>query len=158
MGRLSPNIFFLFDKKLTVSETSMRTFMKTSFIRRQFQPHEPLCLVHPSNHTLPQIADHVAATNLTYACRPGENDLLKFKANISMGKEEGFKWLQPQSRSFSTNCWDFHDITTISKVSRELSWKGKNMQWAAEKASLMPEMRGEQPDWVEMTIGKQYLK
>lgn len=51
--------------------------------------------------------------------------LLKFKANISMGKENEFKWLQPQSRSFSTNCRDFHDITTISKVSRELSWEGK---------------------------------
>lgn len=113
MEHLSTTIFPCLTRRFTLSETSMGTFHEnildpeaiwttaTTLSGTPAQPHTSIN-IQPTNH--------VAATDLIYACKQIQHDLLKFKGNSSMGKEGDFKQLEPV---FFYKLLGFQKITTI---------------------------------------------
>ncbi len=104
----------------------------------------------------------MAATQCIYASRCGEDDLLKFKPSIRMGKKGDLSdferamfvgarravWVFQKLLIY----WDFH-----AQPSLEFTENGReNIKYPVsgscvdENALLMSEVRGERADWLEM--------
>ncbi len=112
----------------------------------------------------------MAETQCIQASRCGEDDLLKFKPSIRMGKKRDLSDFEREmvvrarwaglSISKTADLLGF-SRTAISRVYREWSQNRENIQWAAvvdKNALLMSEVRGEWADWLEMIEREKLLK